>query len=210
MAAMSEAVQIRVHRARSWLRKAGQAGKNGDLDSQFMFLWISFNALYGTPRYQDNASTGEIADFKAFLCVVERLSGRRVEDALRPVEAHIAAILGSPFLNIDCWRKWDKDGVRDREARITNSCHVYRNEPRAVRTFRQLYTLRNQLLHGAATDAGRRNRESLQHAIPILEACLPVFIDLASAWGDSIPALGSLPYAPSIGNSGRFNAPRVT
>jgi hypothetical protein len=37
----------------SWLRKSRKAGKNNDLDAQFVFLWIAFNALYGRPRYRD-------------------------------------------------------------------------------------------------------------------------------------------------------------
>ena len=206
---MSEATDIRVHRARSWLRKAYGAAWTPDLDAQFMFLWIAFNALYGTPRYRDDVSTGEVADFKTFLVAVNVASGRKLDDALDRVATHVAAILASPFLNIDCWRKWDEQGIRDRAARIAGCVLVPRKEPRVVRVFRQLYTLRNQILHGAATDTGRRNRESLEHAIPVLAACLPVFIDFVKDHGDSLPGLRTLPFAPSIGDGGRFNAPRI-
>jgi hypothetical protein len=44
---MSKATEIRLRRARSWLRKAGEAATR-DMDAQFIFLWIAFNALYGT------------------------------------------------------------------------------------------------------------------------------------------------------------------
>jgi len=84
---MKESVRIRIHRARSWLRKASAADKNADMDAQFMFLWISFNALYGTPRYQGSHTLGETADFKAFLAAIGRLAATRIERALLVVEA---------------------------------------------------------------------------------------------------------------------------
>jgi hypothetical protein len=152
----------------------------------------------------------KIADFKTFLGAVEASSGRNLEEALNLVGPDVAAILASPFLNIDCWRRWDEQGIRDRARRIADAVPVQRKEPRVVRVFRQLYTLRNQILHGAATDTGRRNRESLDHAIPVLSGCLPVFIDFVKERGDSIAALLAVPYPPSVGDSGRFNAPRLT
>ncbi|MCF6441133.1 hypothetical protein L1077_16985 [Pseudoalteromonas luteoviolacea] len=40
----SENLALRVHRALSWLNKSEQC--NDDQDSQFIFLWIAFNAAY--------------------------------------------------------------------------------------------------------------------------------------------------------------------
>lgn len=38
-----ENLTLRVHRSLSWLNRAEQAE---DLDGQFIFLWIAFNAAY--------------------------------------------------------------------------------------------------------------------------------------------------------------------
>jgi hypothetical protein len=81
-------------------RKAGN-GTPPDLDAQFVFLWIAFNALYGTPRYRDDVDGGEVRDFRHFLGTVEGLSGGKVAIGLE-------RILNSPFLNIECWKQWDR------------------------------------------------------------------------------------------------------
>lgn len=47
-----EAIDIRLRHARSWLRKASGTASVHDIDAQFIFLWIAFNALYGTPCLQ--------------------------------------------------------------------------------------------------------------------------------------------------------------
>jgi hypothetical protein len=77
-----------------------------------------------------------------------------------------------------------------------------------VPLFLRLYTLRNQLMHGSATDGGQRTRESLKHAIPVLDACVEAPIALVKKHHAKIPALEPLPYPPSVGESAPFNAAR--
>ena len=86
---MSEAIETRLLRARSWLRKARKAAENADLDAQFVFLWIAFNALYGMPRYRrshDDTYIGEAKDFLAFLDDAERLARGRFDACLARVK----------------------------------------------------------------------------------------------------------------------------
>ena len=42
----NEDFKLRIHRTLSWLQRAEQAQLEQDLDSQFIFLWIGFNAVY--------------------------------------------------------------------------------------------------------------------------------------------------------------------
>ncbi len=210
---LSEAVQIRLRRSESWLRKSRSArnldsDKPPDLDAQFVFLWIAFNALYGQRRYEVDGK--EIVDFTRFLERVETLSRGAVATALRQpdVEKHVEHLLQSPFLNIDCWREWDRAGIRDRQQRVQTARHTYDKEHPTVPVFQQLYTLRNQMLHGAATDGGRRNRESLKNAIPVLEISVRTLIGLVKEHHAQLPALEALPYPPSIGESAPFNGLR--
>ncbi len=41
-------LNLRVHRALSWLKRAEMAAQEGDSDGRFIFLWIAFNAAYAT------------------------------------------------------------------------------------------------------------------------------------------------------------------
>lgn len=42
----NEDFRLRIHRSLSWLQRAEQAKQEQDFDSQFIFLWIGFNAVY--------------------------------------------------------------------------------------------------------------------------------------------------------------------
>ncbi|MBM4125285.1 MAG: hypothetical protein FJ246_10100 [Nitrospira sp.] len=44
--AFSPNLSLRVHRALSWLGRAEQFGREQDVDGQFIYLWIAFNAAY--------------------------------------------------------------------------------------------------------------------------------------------------------------------
>lgn len=203
---MSEAIDIRLKRARSWFRKATGAAVHHDIDAQFIFLWVAFNALYGTPRYHgnDNPKGNEINDFTRFLGAVEKRSCGAVEKALRPLEDDVERLMRSPFLDIECWRKWDMEGIRDRQKRVSSARNVYAGGFHLDQLFRRIYTLRNQLLHGAATDGGQRNRESLKHAVPILCTAVKVIINLVDEYRTQIHGLEPIPFPPSLGEGGRF------
>src|SRR5262245_31102218 len=100
---MGEAIDIRFHRARSWQEKAKRAAADDDLDAQFIFLWIAFNALYGSPRYlwnRDDGYSRETEDFTMFWGEAERLSRGRVSTCLGRFELEVQRILSNPFLNI--------------------------------------------------------------------------------------------------------------
>lgn len=218
---VAEAVELRLYRARSWLRKSRKAGSSTppDLDAQFIFLWIAFNALYGKRRRRDTSAgsqlartASELGDFTRFLEAVERLSGGTVAPLLRrsPVAVSAAKVLDNPFLDLDCWERWENDGIRDRQQRLAVPRKSYGGQPPTVPVFRQLYTLRNQLLHGAASNAGRRNRESIRHAIPVLDAVVDALIPLVTEHRTRIPGLHPAPFPPSTGDSTPFNRPQFS
>lgn len=217
---LTEAVDLRLNRARSWLRKSRKAGSSTppDLDAQFIFLWIAFNALYGNRRRRDNVPTphvgrtaSEIGDFTRFLKTIEHVSGGKIAAILNrsPIATQAGRVLDNPFLDINCWERWEAEGIRDRQQRLTTPRKSYGDHSRTVPAFRQIYTLRNQLLHGAASDAGQRNRESLKHAIPVLDAVVDALIPLVGQHQAHIPGLHPVPFPPSTGDSIPFNSFRV-
>lgn len=165
----------------------------------------------GMPRYLDrgNSRSSEIEDFQRFLGEVEKLSGGAIEKSLRPHAVDIERVMQSPFLGIECWRRWDQEKIRDRQRRVSSARNVYAAELHPAKLFLRIYTLRNQLLHGASSDGGKRNHESLRSALPILCTVVQVVIKLVDKYRSKIPGLELLPYPPSIGEGGRFNVPRV-
>lgn len=140
-----------------------------------------------------------------FRGAVEKLSRGQVTHLLTRLKTDVSKILQSPFLNIECWRRWDKAGIRDRAKRVASSCHTYDKSHRIEQLFRHLYTLRNQILHGAATDQGRRNSETLRPANTILGVVVPALVGLVNVHHLKLPRLEPVPYPPSIGEGGRFN-----
>ncbi|MGS0497013.1 hypothetical protein ACU8V4_07315 [Pseudoalteromonas mariniglutinosa] len=61
-----EGLALRVHRALSWLNKSEQCD---DLDSKFIFLWVSFNAAYA----QDTECLN-LKETQAFTQFLEKLN----------------------------------------------------------------------------------------------------------------------------------------
>lgn len=57
-------LNLRVHRALSWLDRAERAG--ADPDARFIFLWIAFNAAYATD-IDERYRLSEQETFQAFL-----------------------------------------------------------------------------------------------------------------------------------------------
>lgn len=217
---LADAVKLRLKRARSWLGKSRKAGSSmpPDLDAQFIFLWIAFNALYGNRRRRDNAppshvgrTTSEISDFTRFLEAIEHVSGGKIATLLSrsPLAVQAGKVLDDPFLDLDCWERWEAEGIRDRQQRLTIPWKSYGGHSRTVPVFRQIYTLRNQLLHGAASDDSRRNRESLKHAIPVLDGVVDALIPLVEQHRAHIPELHPVPFPPSTGDSIPFNSLRI-
>jgi len=77
-----ENLGLRVHRALSWLDRAEQFEEQEDVDGQFIFLWIAFNAAYATDideKYRDS----EQQTFRGFLDMLTQLdAGSRRFDGL--------------------------------------------------------------------------------------------------------------------------------
>jgi len=61
-----ENLGLRVHRALSWLHRAEQLANAGDVDGEFIFLWIAFNAAYATD-IEEKYRESEQQTFRGFL-----------------------------------------------------------------------------------------------------------------------------------------------
>lgn len=92
---------MRVHRALSWLDKASQC--EDDLDSEFIFLWIAFNAVYADDFSAMNLS--ETGTFRKYIIKVCDLDKSSKLDALVWVEfpKSIRMLLNNEYVFNDFW-----------------------------------------------------------------------------------------------------------
>lgn len=179
-----EHLRLRIHRALSWLQRAGRAE---DADGRFLFLWIAFNAAYAQ-EIEDHRPLSEQGRFRDYLERVCTLDAGGQIGALvwEQFPASIRVLLDNPFvfepfwqhqrgqLGADDWRR-RFDGARTSAQRALaggNTVLVL-----SV-VFQRIYTLRNQLIHGGATWNSTVNRDQLRDCVRLLERLVPVFLRL--------------------------------
>lgn len=82
---------------------------------------------------------------------MDRLSRGQLTGATkgRDLARHVEHIAQNVFLDVECWRAWDKAQIRDRQERWRLAASS-RPAQSLDRLFLRIYTLRNQVLPGAA------------------------------------------------------------
>lgn len=192
-----QALSLRVHRALSWLNKAEQCE---DYDSQFIFLWIAFNAAYA----QDFDSTQDFCErglYQEFLAKIGLLdtSKKLSEIVWSQYSTSIRLILNNEYIFQAFWKfqsgqisekKWK---LEQSKAKTAANNALASGDTTTVLSilFSRLYTLRNQLLHGGATYNSQANREQLRDCSSLLSSIVPIVIELMmdgadQVWGDAI------------------------
>ncbi|WP_339374361.1 hypothetical protein [Vibrio metschnikovii] len=192
-----QALSLRVHRALSWLNKAEQCE---DYDSQFIFLWIAFNAAYA----QDFDSTQDFCErglYQEFLAKIVNLdtSKKLSEIVWSQYSTSIRLILNNEYIFQAFWKfqagqitqeQWKQDQSKAKTA--ANSALASGDTTTVLSIlFSRLYTLRNQLLHGGTTYNSLANREQLRDCTSLLSSIVPVVIEVmmdgtGQIWGDAI------------------------
>ncbi|MBR9784267.1 MAG: hypothetical protein GYB34_07925 [Gammaproteobacteria bacterium] len=187
---------LRVHRSLSWLEKSEQA--EGDLDSQFIYLWISFNAAYAN-EININRRVSEQETFRNF---IERLCELDTDNTLsdflwQQFANSIRVLLGNKYIFQPFWdyqnqkmtdEEWQ---VEFKKANAVASKALGRKQTSVVLSiiFSRLYTLRNQVLHGGATWNSGVNRDQVRDATTIMKNVVPMIIKIMmdnyrELWGD--------------------------
>lgn len=192
----------RMRRANSWLTLSEKVESD---DEAFVFLWIAFNAAYGTqftdPNPEGNAPS-EFSKFRDFLMeILERdkkgeiaaiLSGRRLA-------GRINHLLRNQYVFEPFWRSLkteiEEGGESWRtqfERRNAMVAHNFSKLNETLRSeaevaclhnvlsevFLRLYTLRNQVFHGGATYATGRGRKQVRDGAFIMATLVPVILDI--------------------------------
>ena len=191
---------LRVHRALSWLHRAEQLARNDDLDGQFIFLWIAFNAAYATDideKYRESEQT----TFRAFLEKLVELDGprKRIEAFVwNEFTGSIRVLLDNPYVFQEFWffqngtlpeAEWKR---RFTSAKKAAHAAVLKRDTLTVLSvvLSRIYTLRNQLVHGGATWNSSVNRDQIRDCTNLMGKLVPMVIEIMldhpeALWGDA-------------------------
>jgi hypothetical protein len=174
----------RRQRSCSWLAKALRVNDPADPESRFIFSWIALNALYGVslsclecvsakPRKTLKQGRDDLFWFIDSICRLDS-DEKRISSVLSRHATTVDKAVGSLFLLRDYWevnkasdaqleKKKQDDQKKIADARKTE------DPLRSIRILNillvsRLRTMRNQFIHGAATDGpvgGERTTKSL-------------------------------------------------
>jgi hypothetical protein len=192
---MPESLNLRVHRALSWLKHAEQTE---DADGRFIFLWIAFNAAYANEgRFDQDAR-----ERTAFMSFIDKLIDLDRQELLYDViwEAFpksIRMFVDNPYVFHPFWRhqmgqlsETDWQEAFDRSRRAAHQALARKDTKTILNVlFERLYVLRNQLMHGAATWNSSVNREQVKDGAAIMGRLVPAVIHVMmenpnALWGD--------------------------
>lgn len=180
-------LDLRIHRALSWLRRAELASEADDFDASFIFLWIAFNSIYSGER-PEGAKMGEREVFRDYFgkiisldkdSVIYNAIWTRFSDSIR-------VLLKNEFVFQPFWKSVNGEkGYEDWQAAFEKSNRrilfaMQRKDTIAILSilFDRLYVLRNQLIHGGATWNSSVNRSQVRDGYQILGFLVPIFVEL--------------------------------
>ncbi|OOF48181.1 HEPN domain-containing protein [Rodentibacter trehalosifermentans] len=202
----AEDFRLRIHRAISWLEKSEQAGELGDLDTQFITLWISFNAAYA--RELVDMNTGEHRTLNLFLHLICQCDEeQRIYNLVwHKFSQSIRLLIKNQFVYQPFW-DYHNGKISEKEFQLA----FERSKEKAYSAlekgktqyileviFSCLYTLRNQILHGGATYNSSANRAQLKDGCRVLSLLIPEMLQIMMEnhqeinWGK--------PYYPVVAN----------
>lgn len=180
---LSEPARVRIHRAISWLRRA--ESEPTDDDARFIFLWIAFNAAYAREFGFEQAEREVLRQFLSKLLGVDatrQLHRSVFEQYSGPVRILIENLyVFEPFWRAlrthDSSERWKQQFETSQRAVLRS---VMGRDTLVVLSivFDRLYVLRNQLVHGGSTWAGRVNRSQIRDGARLLNALVPIMIEL--------------------------------
>lgn len=200
-------VNLRIHRALSWLNKAEIERENNDSDGEFVFLWVAFNAAYAS-NYSVTSKETERDVYGQFF---ERLVKGDTEHRLYNLvwsnySGAIRSLISNQYVfqpfwddvnQIACDGGW-KERFRLAKTRANKALSEQDTITALSIIMDRLYTLRNQILHGGATYASNLNRDQIHDGCQLLGAIVPVVIELMMEAGTEV--WGSASYFDESGS----------
>ena len=189
-------IDLRIHRALSWLNRAQKP--NEDIDTRFLYLWISFNAAYANDIDHHN-----LTERKTFTRFMNRLCALDVELNLHHLVWHkyadpIKELLNNKFVFQPFWDYQNKQkteeqwiqAFRSEQARISKTMSDdSQTDVLLSIILSRMYTLRNQYVHGGCTWDSNVNRQQIEDCVAFLDDFVPIIINILldnrdEIWGD--------------------------
>lgn len=178
----SEHNSTRRQRTHSWLELSKKSKSN---DEKFIFLWIAFNAAYGT-ELSDMNNDVKVYEQDRFTDFVSKIVERDREGAIETIlqkkfSGPVEGLLKNKYVFGPFW-KWVKDRPEGEnwesefEKRNERVFKARRNGniPNVLEeVLKRLYVLRNQIVHGGTTFAEGLGRSQVKDGYRIMEALMP-------------------------------------
>ena len=189
-------LNLRIHRALSWLDRAEKA--EGDQDAQFIFLWIAFNAAYAH-EINNHQRFSEQETFQNFIALICQLDiKKQLDDMLwNEFSSSIRLLLANKFVFKPFWDFQNNIKKQVQWKQEFSNANAFANRALGKKdtsavlsvVFSRLYTLRNQTIHGGSTYNSQVNRTQLRDGVAFLNKFTPLMIDLMLSgehqlWGE--------------------------
>ncbi len=185
-----ESWRVRLHRALSWLDRAGQV-QAADPDTGFILLWVALNAAYAREFGDEESERDRLRQFIATLLSIDG-EGRLHALLFRQFSGSIRTLIDNRHVFQPFWKalqehdasgRWKERHEAGRKAALTAITGGDAGTLLAI-VFDRLYVLRNQLVHGGATWNSQVNRQQVRDGVAILSSLVPVVIELMLAQPD--------------------------
>lgn len=183
----SEHNDTRRQRTHSWLELSKRSESN---DEKFIFLWIAFNAAYGTelPDMNNNAKVYEQDRFTDFVSkIVEQDREGAIETILqKKFSGPVEGLLKNKYVFGPFW-KWVKERPEGenwefeferRNERVFKARRNGKISDVLEEVLKRLYVLRNQIVHGGTTFAEGLGRSQVKDGYRIMEALMPPILNI--------------------------------
>ncbi len=180
-AAAHEPIRIRLHRCFSWMQRAEHVAASDSAasahDAILLWRWTALNALYGRWDAERREPMGDRQTLDAFCTrILAADADGRIGMMLVAHRPLLEKLVGNEYLMRHFWADPTFDAVRTTGGAVRKIRAALR-EQRHGRVLhdvlQRVYFLRCQLVHGAATFNGQRNRTPVRHAARFLELLLP-------------------------------------
>ena len=164
---------LRTYRAIDWTHRARM--EHSDSFAAYLFLWIAFEALYGTDP-QDGTMTTRRAVRREFLeALVGVDQSRAVHGTLREVDSQSQRLLNNDV----AYARWKGVGDRRKLAQMfAQHLLLGRTVEAAATVFDRLNTVRNWLVHGGIAWGSRIMTPAVADGTAILTRLVPTFVDV--------------------------------
>ncbi|EWH07475.1 hypothetical protein AT00_02940 [Pseudoalteromonas lipolytica SCSIO 04301] len=180
----SDNLGLRVHRALSWLEKSEHCDE--DQDSQFIFLWIAFNAAYAQDTEVLRHTESEA--FSLFIAKLVELdeSNKLYNLIWAEFSSSVRVLLDNQYVYQPFWdyqngklteQEW-KERFAKAKVAANNALSSKRTDLLVAIILQRLYTLRNQLIHGGATWQSSANRSQIRDGVAFLSKLVPIIVDI--------------------------------